>query len=124
MTHRRSRLSARCCAFFLFGRARSDGAESSGAGCRAFISVRDFLYESGAGAHCQGIHCATHAPRCSANESSPRWCHCTGFYKAEAYHQDYALHNPTIPYIEICDRPKIGELKKQFPDLFQNYEGK
>lgn len=47
-----------------------------------------------------------------------------GFYKAEAYHQDYALHNPNNPYIEICDRPKIGELKKQFPDLFQNYEGK
>lgn len=47
-----------------------------------------------------------------------------GFYKAEAYHQDYALHNPNNPYIEICDRPKIGELKKQFPDLFQDYKGK
>jgi peptide-methionine (S)-S-oxide reductase len=46
-----------------------------------------------------------------------------GFYPAEAYHQDYALHNPTNPYIEICDRPKIGELKKQFPDLFQKYKG-
>ncbi len=46
-----------------------------------------------------------------------------GFYKAESYHQDYALHNPNNPYIEICDRPKIGELKKQFPDLFQNYKG-
>jgi peptide-methionine (S)-S-oxide reductase len=46
-----------------------------------------------------------------------------GFYKAEAYHQDYALHNPNNPYIEICDRPKIGELKKQFPDLFQKYKG-
>jgi peptide-methionine (S)-S-oxide reductase len=46
-----------------------------------------------------------------------------GFYKAEAYHQDYALNNPTNPYIEVCDRPKIGELKKQFPDLFQKYKG-
>jgi peptide-methionine (S)-S-oxide reductase len=46
-----------------------------------------------------------------------------GFYKAEAYHQDYALHNPNNPYIEICDRPKIGELRKQFPDLFQKYKG-
>ena len=46
-----------------------------------------------------------------------------GFYKAEAYHQDYALHNPNNPYIQICDRPKIGELKKQFPDLFQEYKG-
>jgi peptide-methionine (S)-S-oxide reductase len=46
-----------------------------------------------------------------------------GFYKAEAYHQDYALHNPNNPYVEICDRPKIGDLKKQFPDLFQKYKG-
>jgi peptide-methionine (S)-S-oxide reductase len=46
-----------------------------------------------------------------------------GFYKAEAYHQDYALHNPNNPYVNICDRPKIGDLKKQFPDLFQKYKG-
>lgn len=46
-----------------------------------------------------------------------------GFYPAEAYHQDYALNNPNNPYVNICDRPKIGELKKQFPDLFQKYKG-
>ncbi len=47
-----------------------------------------------------------------------------GFYKAEAYHQDYALRNPDNPYIEVCDRPKIEALEKQFPDLFQDYKGK
>jgi peptide-methionine (S)-S-oxide reductase len=47
-----------------------------------------------------------------------------GFYEAEAYHQDYALKNPDNPYIQICDRPKIGALKKEFPDLFQEYKGK
>ncbi|MGH9616555.1 MAG: peptide-methionine (S)-S-oxide reductase MsrA [Acidobacteriaceae bacterium] len=47
-----------------------------------------------------------------------------GFYPAEAYHQDYALHNPFNPYVEVCDRPKIGALKKEFPDLFQKYTGK
>jgi len=47
-----------------------------------------------------------------------------GFYPAEAYHQDYALHNPDNPYIQICDRPKIEALKKEFPDLFQEYTGK
>jgi len=47
-----------------------------------------------------------------------------GFYRAEDYHQDYALHNPNNPYIQICDLPKIGELKKQFPDLFVEYKGK
>jgi peptide-methionine (S)-S-oxide reductase len=47
-----------------------------------------------------------------------------GFYDAEAYHQDYALHNPDNPYILICDRPKIEALKKEFPGLFQEYTGR
>ena len=47
-----------------------------------------------------------------------------GFYDAESYHQDYALHNPDNPYIQVCDRPKIDTLKAEFPQLFQNYNGK
>lgn len=47
-----------------------------------------------------------------------------GFYDAESYHQDYALHNPDNPYILVCDRPKIDTLKKEFPELFQEYKGK
>ena len=47
-----------------------------------------------------------------------------GFYAAESYHQDYALHNPNNPYIQVCDRPKIEALKQQFPELFQDYHGK
>ena len=46
-----------------------------------------------------------------------------GFYKAEDYHQDYALKNPDNPYIYVCDRPKIAALKQQFPELFQKYKG-
>jgi peptide-methionine (S)-S-oxide reductase len=46
-----------------------------------------------------------------------------GFYPAENYHQDYALHHPENPYIEVCDRPKIEALKKQFPELFVDYKG-
>jgi peptide-methionine (S)-S-oxide reductase len=45
-----------------------------------------------------------------------------GFYRAEDYHQDYALHNPGNPYIQVCDRPKIEALKQQFPDLFVDYK--
>jgi peptide-methionine (S)-S-oxide reductase len=45
------------------------------------------------------------------------------FYRAEEYHQDYALHNPDNPYIEVCDLPKISALKKQFPELFVDYKG-
>jgi peptide-methionine (S)-S-oxide reductase len=47
-----------------------------------------------------------------------------GFYDAESYHQDYALHNPDNPYILVCDRPKIAALKQQFPELFKDYKGK
>jgi len=47
-----------------------------------------------------------------------------GFYDAESYHQDYALHNPDNPYILVCDRPKIEALKKEYPELFQEYTGR
>lgn len=47
-----------------------------------------------------------------------------GFYDAESYHQDYALHNPNNPYILVCDRPKIATLRKEFPELFVEYKGK
>ena len=47
-----------------------------------------------------------------------------GFYRAEDYHQHYALHNPQNPYILVCDRPKIEALKQQFPDLFVDYKGR
>ena len=47
-----------------------------------------------------------------------------GFYRAEDYHQDYAFHHPENPYIQVCDRPKIESLKRQFPELFVPYEGR
>jgi peptide-methionine (S)-S-oxide reductase len=47
-----------------------------------------------------------------------------GFYDAESYHQDYALHNPDNPYILVCDRPRIEALKKEYPELFQEYTGR
>jgi peptide-methionine (S)-S-oxide reductase len=40
-----------------------------------------------------------------------------GFYKAEAYHQDFAVHNPQNPYIVLNDLPKLQRLRQQFPDL-------
>lgn len=47
-----------------------------------------------------------------------------GFYRAEDYHQDYALKHPDNPYIQVCDRPKIEALKQQFPEYFVEYTGK
>jgi peptide-methionine (S)-S-oxide reductase len=39
------------------------------------------------------------------------------FYPAEAYHQDFAVHNPQNPYIVINDLPKLRKLRAQFPSL-------
>jgi peptide-methionine (S)-S-oxide reductase len=41
------------------------------------------------------------------------------FYRAEAYHQDYLARHPSEPYIVINDMPKLGELKRVFPNLYQ-----
>jgi peptide-methionine (S)-S-oxide reductase len=41
------------------------------------------------------------------------------FYRAEAYHQDYAINHPTQPYIAIHDLPKVENLKRMFPDFYQ-----
>jgi peptide-methionine (S)-S-oxide reductase len=46
------------------------------------------------------------------------------FYDGEDYHQDYALNHPENPYILVCDKPKIGALKEQFPELYKEYKGK
>jgi peptide-methionine (S)-S-oxide reductase len=46
-----------------------------------------------------------------------------GFYAGEDYHQDYALKNPSDPYIVVCDRPKIATLKADYPDLYTDYKG-
>jgi peptide-methionine (S)-S-oxide reductase len=43
------------------------------------------------------------------------------FYRAEDYHQDYAVHNPDNPYIMMNDLPKVANLKKDFPDLYVKY---
>jgi peptide-methionine (S)-S-oxide reductase len=44
----------------------------------------------------------------------------TGFYPAEAYHQNYATRHPDNPYIAINDLPKLENLKRLFPALQQD----
>jgi peptide-methionine (S)-S-oxide reductase len=64
---------------------------------------------------------ATHAfPKKIVTEVTPL----KAFYDGEDYHQDYAEKNPDNPYIQVCDIPKIGALKAQFPELFQEYKSK
>jgi peptide-methionine (S)-S-oxide reductase len=45
------------------------------------------------------------------------------FFRAEEYHQNFAIKNPTNDYIQICDLPKIAALNQAFPDLFMDYKG-
>jgi len=41
------------------------------------------------------------------------------FYPAEAYHQNYLALHPDQPYIVYNDLPKLAQLQRQFPDLYQ-----
>jgi peptide-methionine (S)-S-oxide reductase len=41
-----------------------------------------------------------------------------GFYPAEGYHQDYAVHHPNDPYIRINDLPKVDHLREKLPELY------
>jgi peptide-methionine (S)-S-oxide reductase len=43
-----------------------------------------------------------------------------GCYPAEAYHQNFLALHPGDPYIVINDLPKVGNLKRMFPDLYRN----
>ena len=43
----------------------------------------------------------------------------TAFYKAEEDHQDYAVKNPFNRYILINDKPKVDDLKREFPALYK-----
>jgi peptide-methionine (S)-S-oxide reductase len=41
------------------------------------------------------------------------------FYPAEDYHQNYLALHPYQPYIVFNDMPKLGQLQRRFPALYQ-----
>ena len=43
----------------------------------------------------------------------------SGFYPAEAHHQNYATLNPDSPYIAYNDAPKVANLGKLFPGQYR-----
>ena len=43
----------------------------------------------------------------------------TAFYPAEDYHQNYLALHPDQPYIVFNDMPKLEQLQKDFPGLYQ-----
>ncbi|MGC2171362.1 MAG: peptide-methionine (S)-S-oxide reductase MsrA [Candidatus Sulfotelmatobacter sp.] len=40
------------------------------------------------------------------------------FYPAEGYHQNYAKLHPDNPYIMMNDAPKVADLRRELPDLY------
>jgi peptide-methionine (S)-S-oxide reductase len=42
-----------------------------------------------------------------------------GFYPAEGYHQDFIAHNPDNPYVVYNDLPKLRDLKRLYPEYYQ-----
>ena len=44
------------------------------------------------------------------------------FYPAEDHHQNYLALHPNQPYIMIYDQPKLIQLRKQFPALYQKID--
>jgi len=42
------------------------------------------------------------------------------FYRAETYHQDYMVKNPTSRYIINHDAPKVAALKRMFPSDYRS----
>jgi len=43
----------------------------------------------------------------------------SGFFRAEAYHQDYLVRHPDAPYIATYDLPKVADLRTLFPAQYQ-----
>jgi peptide-methionine (S)-S-oxide reductase len=44
------------------------------------------------------------------------------FYPAEDYHQDFVAHNPWNPYVLINDKPKLANLRREFPQLLRSQQ--
>lgn len=43
----------------------------------------------------------------------------SGFFRAEAHHQDYLVRHPDAPYIATFDAPKVAALKTLFPAAYR-----
>ena len=70
--------------------------------------------KSSAHAYIEQLTAAKVFPRAIVTQVVPL----TGFYPAEAYHQDYLDRHPKDPYIVYNDWPKLTNLRKQFPSLY------
>jgi len=83
---------------------------------RSAIFYADPEQQKVAKAYIAQLQQAKSFPRPIVTEVAPL----NAFYAAEDYHQDYLAHHPENMYIVINDLPKLGQLRKQFPDLYVN----
>ncbi len=70
--------------------------------------------KTGAQAHVDQLTAGKTFPRPIVTQIVPL----TGFYPAEAYHQNYFDRHPDEPYIVYNDWPKVDGLRKEFPALY------
>ena len=54
-----------------------------------------------------------------SGRSSPRWSRSTGFYPAEAHHQNYVACHPQQPYVRAVALPKVAKVRAKFKDLIK-----
>ena len=88
----------------------------SGTQYRSTIFAQDDTQQRVAESYIEQLNRATIFPRPIVTTVSPK----ADFFPAEAYHQDFLNSNPTYPYIEINDMPKVNGLKQFFPDLYRD----
>ncbi|MCU1698049.1 MAG: Peptide methionine sulfoxide reductase MsrA [Mycobacterium sp.] len=88
----------------------------SGTQYRSAIFAQDQTQQRVAESYIAQLNKAAVFPRPIVTTVSPK----AEFFPAEAYHQDFLNSNPTYPYIEINDMPKVNGLKQFFPDQYRD----
>ena len=83
---------------------------------RSAIFTQDDTQRTVAEAYIAQLNRAGVFPAPIVTSVSPR----TKFFSAEAYHQNFVSSNPTNPYINYYDMPKLDALKSTFPDLYRD----
>ncbi len=82
---------------------------------RGEIFYRDAAQKAVAQRYIAQLDTAKAFPRRIATRVDPD----SGFFHAEAYHQDYLVHHPDQLYIATYDLPKLGQLKALFPTAWR-----
>ena len=99
-------------------RARSDRAQSSRSRRGLAIPLGDLLHVGRSSAPRRSPTSRTlSANRVYSSKIVTIVAPLRGFYPAEAYHQDFAVHNPQNPYIVFNDLPKLKKLRQEYPAL-------